>query len=419
MPTQKQSLKSIAKKGTGGDTELAHVSKGDVVVPIEMQTIPAVSEALRNLFTAAKVDKKKFTVGTGKRNYKTGLQAFALGQPINQQNLLYEAKALGEMPGSLVPTGGGSASSPSGTTLASTRTGILSNANNAQDTPFGGPAISDLVKQMGAGDTAGPGNPAGGQPGSAGFGPAKDVADALVGLVAGQMAPGFGAVNLAAQALTNPNFDLASSLSLGLLGKSGGFPGAITDPGVIGNMSVDPSAYGLANAAVANTGQMTSSESPQQQAAQQAALDAAGGAGSASLGPGGEVGANPGGTPGLGTGDAPGGAPGGVSGGAGSGGGGGPGDSTGGGTGAAGGETAKGGPIKGPPAKPGKDNLQVEETGQGLQAGEYVLNKNAKAALGEKNLKSLNEAARKGDKEAIKESLMKMVMQLMSAKKAA
>jgi hypothetical protein len=69
----RSALKSAAKHGEGGDTDLAHVSEGDVAVPRERIT-PAVRKDLERILGK---DLPRFTVGkTAKRNRVTGLASF-------------------------------------------------------------------------------------------------------------------------------------------------------------------------------------------------------------------------------------------------------------------------------------------------------------------------------------------------------
>lgn len=169
MGTKRELLRRWASQGRAGDTKLVHATRGDVVIPVEIQT-PQVNEALKFLFTAANTNKERFTVGAKgtQKNPDTGLPEFqaiqvgtgldALTRPLGV-NVAKPAPVTSPTPAAPTPAAPGTPTPPA---------------------PITGEAFSDLVKRAvtpdttaqpeGAGPGPGPAGPPGSQPGVAASG---------------------------------------------------------------------------------------------------------------------------------------------------------------------------------------------------------------------------------------------------------
>lgn len=229
MGTKRELLRRWASQGRAGDTKLVHATRGDVVIPVEIQT-PQVNEALKFLFTAANTNKERFTVGAkgAQKNPDTGLPEFqaiqvgtgleTLTRPLGV-NVAKPAPVTG-------PTGAGASPSALGTPTP--------------PAPATGEAFNDLIKRAAQPEGA-PGTAPGGEATSIGTpgttldtamqGLAKGI-PGLMGLALGPVAPVASLASLALMAsdpksLTNQalnslfGFDLAS-----ILGSSGSSPSA-------------------------------------------------------------------------------------------------------------------------------------------------------------------------------------------------
>ncbi len=65
----------LALQGRGGDTEIAHVTPEELVIPMRMQT-PELMAVLARAAQQAGIDPRRLRVGSGPRNPKTGHQEF-------------------------------------------------------------------------------------------------------------------------------------------------------------------------------------------------------------------------------------------------------------------------------------------------------------------------------------------------------
>ena len=84
-------LAALAKNGRRGDTELGHLTKGEVVIPKEIaQLRPDLIQRLVEQVNTMGGDPSKLMVGMGSRNPQTGLEEFA-----TQQEIQAAYKALG------------------------------------------------------------------------------------------------------------------------------------------------------------------------------------------------------------------------------------------------------------------------------------------------------------------------------------
>jgi hypothetical protein len=72
--------KSMAKKGRGKDTRVAHIAPDEIVIPHHLATDPETKQLLKAMFDHHKVDMDQFTVGNEKNsvNPKTGEIEFGL-----------------------------------------------------------------------------------------------------------------------------------------------------------------------------------------------------------------------------------------------------------------------------------------------------------------------------------------------------
>jgi hypothetical protein len=68
----------MGKLGRFGDTIVAHLTPGEITIPIQLQS-PSVLKAIREEFARVKVDPSKFVAGspTGSHNPQTGAQEFS------------------------------------------------------------------------------------------------------------------------------------------------------------------------------------------------------------------------------------------------------------------------------------------------------------------------------------------------------
>ncbi len=66
----------LALQGRGGDTRIAHVTRGEQVIPTALQT-PEVMTALARAAKQAGLDPRRFQVGQGRINPRTGHEEFA------------------------------------------------------------------------------------------------------------------------------------------------------------------------------------------------------------------------------------------------------------------------------------------------------------------------------------------------------
>jgi hypothetical protein len=77
-------LAAAADMGRNGDTQIAHVSPGEIVVPKEMAAVrPDVVANVQNAIAGIGGDPRSYTVGSGRRNPITGAQEFATSDEIN------------------------------------------------------------------------------------------------------------------------------------------------------------------------------------------------------------------------------------------------------------------------------------------------------------------------------------------------
>jgi hypothetical protein len=76
--------RAMALQGRCGDTEVAHVTRGEIVLPTALQT-PALLDALRQAAAAAKIPVNRLRVGSGANslNPRTGVAEFAASPPTN------------------------------------------------------------------------------------------------------------------------------------------------------------------------------------------------------------------------------------------------------------------------------------------------------------------------------------------------
>lgn len=93
-------------QGRGGDTLLAHMSLGEVVIPRSFLDDPQIAEAIKGIFEAAGTDMREFTVGdpANKINPETGYPEFGLFKSIKK---IFKAVAPVVLPilGSIVAPG--------------------------------------------------------------------------------------------------------------------------------------------------------------------------------------------------------------------------------------------------------------------------------------------------------------------------
>ena len=71
--------KLLALQGRGGDTELAHLTPGEVIVPPQLQT-PEVMQAIQQAAQTAGVDMRRYTAGSqaSSVNPETGLEEYGV-----------------------------------------------------------------------------------------------------------------------------------------------------------------------------------------------------------------------------------------------------------------------------------------------------------------------------------------------------
>lgn len=119
--------KSLAQHGRMGDTEMAHVTVGEIVLPLSVQT-PEVMEAVSSAFEEIGVPMDRYVVGdeANSINPETGMQEHGLGSflkkavgiaaPIIGNALLPGGGGaiLGNLAGSLIGVGGGGAQQAGG-----------------------------------------------------------------------------------------------------------------------------------------------------------------------------------------------------------------------------------------------------------------------------------------------------------------
>jgi hypothetical protein len=96
--------KSLATKGRMGDTEMAHVTVGEVVLPLSVQT-PEVMSVVSNAFEEIGVPMERYVVGSDENsiNPETGMQEHGLGS-LFKKVVSVAAPIVGN---ALLPGGGG------------------------------------------------------------------------------------------------------------------------------------------------------------------------------------------------------------------------------------------------------------------------------------------------------------------------
>jgi len=100
-------LKTAARKGIGNDTRLAHLSNGDVVLPVEAASDPETKKKLVQFFKSKNLDLNRFTVGheRNRKNPHTRLPMFDAGDAEGGGGGAGGPGAGGGAPGD--PSGGG------------------------------------------------------------------------------------------------------------------------------------------------------------------------------------------------------------------------------------------------------------------------------------------------------------------------
>lgn len=152
----------LAAEGQGGDTEVAHLTPGEVVVPLTLQT-PEVMALLRRAARAQGIDLRCLTVGHGRINPKTGQEQFAsmstaktwkTDPPKGVPNFVFTYDNSGRhLPGfsrsPLIPTtgsrsesGGGGSSAQAGGSVADSQTGAVAGGAVGQQ-PMGEEDVID------------------------------------------------------------------------------------------------------------------------------------------------------------------------------------------------------------------------------------------------------------------------------------
>lgn len=149
MPINNVTIKSpeveqAADMGRGGDTEMAHVTPGEVVIPLNVQT-PELMSALKQAFDQAGVSIEQYTVGESENsiNPETGAPEYGLGSFLKKAAGAVIPAAMSYM------TGGTSAALMSG---ANTLLGGLSSGSSGGSAGGGGaPTTSktfmDIIKE--------------------------------------------------------------------------------------------------------------------------------------------------------------------------------------------------------------------------------------------------------------------------------
>jgi len=147
--------KGIAGLGRGGDTRLAHVMTGEMVVPPVIS--PQTQEIIKKEMIAAGINPEEYTVGEGMSiNPITGLPEFGLGKFLKKsvKSLKKVVKKVAPIAGALLIPGGG-ALGGLGSKIGLTAAKFPKLANFAQTVAGAGiPGISQIAGGM----TAGPGN---------------------------------------------------------------------------------------------------------------------------------------------------------------------------------------------------------------------------------------------------------------------
>lgn len=216
---------NMAMKGRFGDTIIAHLTPGEITIPVQLQS-PAVLKAIRDEFMKAKVDPSKFVAGspTGSKNPATGAQEFS-----------FLGGALPSILGLVGGVGGGMLGGPVGAAIGS---GLGSAGGEAAN---GGNITQDLVTggAAGLGSLAAPaiGNKLGGMFGGAasgaGAGGAASGAAGTVasGLGAGSMLPSASLGNSLAGAASN-----AGAMAASPIAGAAAAPAATSAPGLLGQL---------------------------------------------------------------------------------------------------------------------------------------------------------------------------------------
>ena len=78
MPQQTNVIESLASRGRNGDTRLAHLTPGEVVIPKEVAALrPDLVNSLAQQIKAMGGKPERTMVGRGHINPKTGIEEFA------------------------------------------------------------------------------------------------------------------------------------------------------------------------------------------------------------------------------------------------------------------------------------------------------------------------------------------------------